>query len=336
MSDSSRSGGDQGLSSSAHPSRARCVAFKGFGDLDVLEVIELPVRDPGPGEVRLRVHAAALSKTDVRGRQGEYVDWFYADLEPPYISGFDAAGVLDAVGPDVDRVSVGDEVMAVVKPFRPEGGTHAEFIIVPAASVVALPDGTTFEEAATIPMNAITAHQALDVLQLAPGSTLAVTGGAGWVATMAIRLAKARGLRVVADAKQQDVEWVKSNGADEVVARGADVADRFLQVAPGGVDGLIDTALMGPDVFRAVRDQGGIAFLYGKTGEPGRGITCHEVWALERFEDTAVLESIGALVSEGKVKGLVAASFTPDEAAAAHQMVEAGGFRGRPVFVFGT
>ena len=119
---------------------ARAVGITRPGGPDVLEVIERDVREAGPGEVRLAVRAAAVNPTDIgvreRGIEG---------LPPPWVPGMDAAGVVESVGPDVEHVAVGDEVMAALSPRRPEGGGQAELVVVPAASVVAVPDDATLE-----------------------------------------------------------------------------------------------------------------------------------------------------------------------------------------------
>src|SRR5919199_7026305 len=110
--------------------------------------------------------------------------------------------------------------MAAVTPRRPEGGAQIELIVVPAASVVPIPDGATLAQAATLPMNGLTALLGLDLLDIPAGGTLAVSGGAGLLASYVSPLAKERGLRVLADAKPEDEELVRGYGADIVVPRG--------------------------------------------------------------------------------------------------------------------
>src|SRR5215470_2894584 len=159
----------------------RAVAITAPGGAEVLTVIDRDVRAAGPDEVRIAVRAAAVNPTDIGLREhgaGE-------GLEPPWIPGMDAAGVVESVGDGVTRVAPGDEVMAAVTPRRPEGGAHAELIVVPEASVVAVPDGASLAQAATLPMNGLTAMLALDLLALPARATVAVTGGAGLLASYA-------------------------------------------------------------------------------------------------------------------------------------------------------
>src|SRR3954471_23185502 len=291
------------------------------GGPEVLSVVDREVREPGAGEVRIAVRAAAVNPTDIGLRQ------FYDGNGTPWTPGMDAAGTVDAVGEGVDRLSVGDEVMAAVMPRRPDGGAQAEQIVVPAASVVPIPDGATLEQAATLPMNGLTAMLGLELLGLGEGQTLAVTGGAGLLASYVIPLAKEQGLRVIADAKPEDTELVRSFGADEVVARGA--------FPDQEADGVYDTALLHETVFGALRDGGAMAVVRGwKPDETERGIRVEQVWVRNVLERTEWLSQLRALASKGVLQLRVAATFPPERAAEAHELMHAGGLRGRAVIVF--
>jgi NADPH:quinone reductase-like Zn-dependent oxidoreductase len=309
----------------------RAVVITKPGDLDVLEVVDRPARKPGPGEVRIAVKAAAVNPTDISLRQRGG-----GDLPAPWTPGMDAAGVVESVGPDVDRLKVGDDVMAAVSPRRPEGGARQELLVAPAASVVPIPDGATLVEAATLPMNGLTAWSGLDLLGLKPGETLAVTGGAGLLASYVIPLAKERGLRVIADAKPEDEELVRSFGADVVVPRGQGFTDAVLEAASDGVDGLYDTALLRRAAFPAIRDGGQIVVVRGWDGDEveDRGIRVHPVAVARVLDRTDWLEELRAFASDGRIKLRVAAEFPPEEAAEAERLMDAGGLRGRAVIVF--
>jgi NADPH:quinone reductase len=309
----------------------RAVAITAPGGPDVLDVIDRDVRAAGAGEIRIAVRAAAVNPTDIGLRErgaGE-------DLEPPWIPGMDAAGVVESVGDGVDRISAGDEVMAAVSPRRPDGGAQAELIVVPAASVVRIPDGASLAQAATLPMNGLTAMLGLDRLALDEGATLAVTGGAGLLASYVIPLAKERGLRVLADAKPQDEDLVRGFGADDVLPRGEGFAEAVRARVPGGVDGLYDTALLGRDAFPAIRDGGAMAVVRGWDDSPGdRGIDVRPVWVRTVLERTEWLEHLRERASSGAVPLRVAEELPPERAARAHELMEAGGLRGRAVIVF--
>jgi NADPH2:quinone reductase len=301
----------------------RAVGITAPGGPEVLDVVDRLVREPEAGEVRIAVRAAAVNPTDIGLREYGGGD----KLPAPWIPGMDAAGTVESVGDGVDRLSVGDEVMAAVMPRRAEGGAQAEQIVVPAASVVPIPDGATLEQAATLPMNGLTAMLGLELLGLREGQTLAVTGGAGLLASYVIPLAKEQGLRVIADAKPEDTELVRSFGADEVVARGA--------FPDQEADGAYDTALLHEAVFSALRDGGAMAVVRGwKPDETERGIRVEQVWVRNVLERTEWLSELRALASKGLLQLRVAGTYPPEQAADAHRAMDAGGLRGRAVIVF--
>ena len=309
---------------------ARAVGIPEPGGPEVLTVIERDVREPGADEVRIAVAAAAVNPTDIglcaAGADG---------IDPPWTPGMDAAGTVESVGAGVDRLAVGDSVMAAVMPRRPEGGAQAALIVVPAASVVPIPDGATLEQAATLPMNGLTALRGLELLDLSVGETLAVSGGAGMLASYVIALAHERGLRVIADAKEGEEELVRGFGADVVVARSDDLAGAVRALEPDGVAGVYDTALLNEAAFGAIRDGGGLVVVRGwHGGEAPRGITVHPVMVREVLERTEWLLELRRLAGAGRLTLRVAATFAPEDAAEAHRLMNAGGLRGRAVITF--
>jgi NADPH2:quinone reductase len=309
----------------------RAVGITTPGGLDVLEVIDRDVREPRAEEVRIAVRAAAVNPTDIGLRQRGGGD----ELEPPWVPGMDAAGVIESVGEGVERLAVGDEVMAAVTPRRPEGGAQAELLVAPAASVVAIPDGATLQQAATLPMNGLTAKLGLDVLRLRSGQTLAVSGGAGQLASYVIPLAKEQGLRVLADAAPDDEQLVRGFGADVVVPRGDGFVAAVREIVPEGADALFDTALLGRSAFPAIRDGGAMIAVRGwREGEPERGIEVHPILVMTVFERTDWLEELRALASDGRLALRVAGEYPPECAAEAQRLMDAGGLRGRAVIVF--
>jgi len=310
--------------------RSPAVTITRTGGPEVLEVRTHEVREAGPGEVRIVVKAAAVNPTDVLARTNEAYT-----KGSPGIPGMDAAGVVESVGPGVTRVRVGDEVMAAVMPRRPEGGAQIGLLVVPEASVVGIPHGATMAEASTLPMNGLTALLALDLVKLTDQQTLAVSGGAGLLASYMIVLAKKRGLRVLADAKPAEVDLVKSYGADVVVPRGDGFCAAILAAAPGGVDALFDTALLGESSFPAIRDGGAYVPVRGWDDTPApRGIRVLPVLVLEALERTDWLEELRGLSSSGAIELRVAGEYPPERAGDAHRAMEGGGLRGRGVIVF--
>ncbi len=312
----------------------RAVGLTEFGGPEVLRVQDIPEPIPGPGEVRIRVHAAAVNPTDTGFRSGA-TSTRLEGRPKPYVPGMDAAGVVESIGPAVETsLRVGDPVMAVVLPYGPSGGAYAELIVVPAASVVRAPAGLDLVAASTILMNALTARLALDDLGIPEGGTVAVTGAAGAFGGYAVQLAKADGLHVIADASSADEELVAGFGADEVVRRGDDVAPLIRRAAPGGVDGLIDGALLHELVLPAIRDGGGLAVVRGWEGPSERGITIFPIWVRRALTDTARLTDLRDLAEAGILTARVADVLPADQASAAHRRLEAGGVRGRIVLDF--
>ena len=310
----------------------RAVTIPRPGGPEVLEVAELPVREPGADEVRVAVRAAAVNPTDIglraAGAEG---------IGPPWVPGMDFAGVVESIGPGVEHLEVGDRVMGAVTPRRPEGGAQAELVVAPAASVVGMPQGASFAQASTLPMNGLTAELGLDMLGLASGQSLAVSGGAGLLASYVIALAKARGLEVVADAKPEDEELVRSFGADAVLPRGDGFVAAVRERYPDGVDGLYDTAILRGAVLGAIRDGGGITVIRGWDDSPvERGIQVHAARVATVLERTDWLRELREMASNGRIALRVAAELPPEQAAEGHRLMDAGGLRGRAVIVFGS
>ncbi|MEM7253608.1 MAG: NADP-dependent oxidoreductase [Pseudomonadota bacterium] len=311
----------------------RAVGLFRHGDPEVLEVVDVPDTHAGPGQVRMRVYAAAVNPTDTLARNGARAEQQKVD-PPPYIPGMDAAGIVDQVGDGVNTgVRVGDAVMAMVCP-KGSHGAYREQIVLEAAAVVPAPANTTHIEAATLPMNGLTAQLSLDLLGLAPGQSLAVTGAAGAYGGYVIQLAKAVGLVVIADASEQDEALVRELGADTVVRRGDDVAGRFREHFPDGVDGLADGAVLNDRVVDAVRDGGAFTAVRGYEGRAERGIRFSQTWVRSYDGEYEKLDRLRQLVESGALTLRVADALPPERASEAHRRLEAGGTRGRLVITF--
>lgn len=300
------------------------------GGPEVLRVVERDVRDPGPGEVRIAVQAAAVNPTDI-GLRETGID----GSDPPWVPGMDATGIVDSVGDGVNRLAPGQRVMAAVTPRRPEGGGQAGLTVVPADWVATIPDTAAFEEWATLPMNGLTAMLGLEELALPPGGALAVSGGAGLLASYVIPLAKALGATVIADAKPEDEALVRSFGADTILPRGRDFVRAIRAVAPDGVDGFFDTALLTREALPAIRDGGGIVVVRGWDGSATeREIKVHPIRVSTALDRTAWLDELRDRAVAGEIALRVSGLYRPDDAGEAHSVTEAGGIRGRAVIVF--
>ncbi|MER8154755.1 NADP-dependent oxidoreductase [Streptomyces sp. NPDC094472] len=318
----------------------KAVGLTSFGGPEVLRTFSLAEPHAGPGEVRIRVHAATVNPGDTLLRSG-MID--LGAVEPPHIPGMEAAGVLDEIGEGADTdLRLGDHVMAMVMPIRPEGGAYAEYLVLPVSSVAPAPAGAGHVRAATLPMNGLTARLALDRLDLAPGRTLAVTGAAGVVGGYVVQLAKADGLHVVADAAPADEELVRSLSADVVVPRGDDIADRILDAVPGGVDGIVDAALIGSArLAPAIGDGGGVAVLRDEDSRAvspaelrRRSLSYRVIYVPDYVSDRARLNTLRRQAESGVLTLRVARTLPAARAAEAHRLLEAGGTRGRIVLEF--
>jgi NADPH2:quinone reductase len=312
----------------------KAVAVTAFGGPEVLQVISLPAPEAAPGQIRIRVTAAAVNPADAFLRSGGAAPRL-RDIPPPYVPGWEAAGVVDQVGEGARTdLRPGDHAMAIVIP-RGTHGAYAEQVAVPAESAALAPAGASDAEAATLPMTGLTARLALDLLALRPGQTVAVTGAAGAVGGYAVQLAKAGGLHVIADASPADRHLVQALGADITVARGPAMPGQVRDALPAGADGLVSTVPLTAPLLRAVKDRGSIAAVRGGHAvTPERGITVHRVFVPRYASEHGKLETLRQQAEDGQLALRVARAFPAGQAAIAHQILEAGGTRGRLVLRF--
>jgi NADPH:quinone reductase-like Zn-dependent oxidoreductase len=312
----------------------KAIGLTEFGGPEVLRVVNLTEPRPGAGELRIRVHSAAVNPTDITFRTGGRAAQL-AGRPTPYVPGMDVAGVVDMLGADTDgRLAVGDSVIAYVIPFGPHGGTYAEQVVVGEPSVVLVPSGATFAAASTLLLNATTARLALDALALPRGATVAIVGSAGAVGGYAIQLAKADGLSVLAAAAQPDEALVRGLGADLVVEPGDDVGAAIRSQLPSGAAGLVDAASLDARALPGVADGGGLVTFKGWSGPSERGITIHSISSFNSASDTALLDRLRSQVDEGILTLRVAGVLPARDAAEAHRRLAAEGVRGRLVLDF--
>ena len=203
-------------------------------------VRELPLPEPAEGEVRIAVHAAGVNRMDPVYVSGMAKDWM--EHRFPLVPGIDLAGVVDAVGPGVSGLSVGDEVYGVAaKPFV-GAGTFAEFVVVNAGTVAPKPRQLGFVEAASAPHAALTALAAVEAIDPHPGQTVVVIGAGGGVGSHATQMVVARGATVVAVVGPEGGDLARQLGAAEVLDYTSDDIEAAVTDAhPDGIDGLIVT-----------------------------------------------------------------------------------------------
>lgn len=309
------------------------VGFTEFGGPGALRILDLPEPKAGPGEAVVRVRASAVNPTDVALRSGALRP-LMAGLAPPFVCGVEFAGHVHELGEGVAGLRIGQPVIGLVNARRPGGGAHAELVVVPAASLAPAPASLDLAQAATIPMNALTASMCLDALALPAGSTVLVTGGAGVLGGYTIQLAKRRGLRVVADAFDDDVALLERLGADEIVPRGGAMAQSVRRRHPRGVDGLVDAAALGDAAASAVRDGGGAAIVRASRPVTDARLRRSVISVFDRAGDSATLQALSAAAQNGSITPRLGRRLPFAAAAEGHRLVEKGGMRGRVVLVF--
>ena len=228
----------------------RAVVYTETGGPDVLRVVRRPIAEPGPGEVRVRIHRAGVNPTDWKSRQG---DGPGRPIEPAQVPGQDGAGVVDAVGSGVEAALHGLRVWIWEAAQGRSNGTAQEYAIVPARQVVTLPDLASFDLGASLGIPFITAHRCLTVtedgpVRLGPGTldgrVVLVAGGAGAVGNAAIQLARwsdATVIATVSDPRKAQLAAVA--GADHVINyRQQDVVTEIRKITQRGVDTIVEVA----------------------------------------------------------------------------------------------
>jgi NADPH:quinone reductase-like Zn-dependent oxidoreductase len=244
--------------------------------------------------------------------------------------GLDAAGTIEAVGPGV-LLEVGTAVIAfdaaVLRPTK----AQAEFLVVDLNSLAPAPEGMDLTLAATIPLNAMTASEALDHLLLRPRDTLLVTGAAGAVGGFAVELARTRGVRIVAQGRPEDQQFLRDRGATWFVSRDEELNEAVRRFVPQGVDGVLDAAALGEPALAAVRDGGVFVSLRSDVlPQPRRAIAVRHTSA---GPEATRLSYLSALAEVGVLTPRVARTYPLSEAAQAHAQAARGGLRGRIVLV---
>ena len=294
-----------------------------FGGPEVLRIGERPEPQPAAGEVAVRIGAANVNPSDIAARSGQ-ARRRLPDLEPPFVPGWDLAGeVVSAEA--ATGYSPGDRVVGMIPWVRIGGrvGAYAEAAAVDPDWLAPLPDGVEDAVAATLPLNAMTARQGLDLIAAPPGSTLLVTGASGAVGGFATQLAARDGLRVLAVASTGDEEWVASLGAAEVLHRSTDLAS----LDP--VDAVFDAVPLGPPATAPLRDGG--AVLFTRSPEDFERSEKLRVETLLADSDPAALRELAADLGAGRLRTRVAQTLDLAEAGEAHRLVEQGGLRGKIV-----
>ena len=286
------------------------------GGPDAIEIIDLPVVAPGPGEVRIRVAAAPVNPVDLGVAAGRFHAMGLINQPERTGLGWDFAGTIDATGPGANLV-VGTRVAGLVSGFDRDVGPYAEQLVVSASDLAVVPEGLDLVTASTVPLNGLAAAQIVDLLRDAPaeGNRLLVTGAAGAVGGYVASLAQDRGWQVTGLARAEDEAFVRSLGAD------------FTAHPEPGWDAVADGAVLQEEGLALVRD-GGVFVGVSPSAVPAteRGITVDVVMA---HADGPRLADLLARTASGELPARVHAVVRMDEVADAHRAVAKGGVRGR-------
>ncbi len=305
----------------------KAVFFEQFGGPEVLHYGDLPDPVAGPGEVIVDVVAASVNAADWKFRAGEYPN--KATTKFPAIPGRDFSGVVAALGAGVGDLKVGDAVFGVLDAGRE--GTYCEKIAIKSAIVGNKPDGLSHVNAAALALAGLTAMSAVaDTLQLKPGETILIQGGAGGVASFAIQYAHHIGARVITTTSAANAAYVRKLGADQVVDYNA---QDFTKVV-GGCDAVFDT--VGGDValqsFAVLKPGGRAAFIASgaQAPKPERS----DVVSLRPpvGRSRAGMERVAALIAEGAVRPPETRLYRLADAVEAHRLSQSRHFRGKLVF----
>lgn len=212
----------------------RAVKFNKYGGLDVLQVVEVDRPEPGPGRVLVRVKAAGINPGEAAIRKGLLAERWPATF--PSGQGSDLAGVVEAVGPGVANVAVGDEVIG----FTNDRASQADFVLVESGNLTHRPQNVSWEQAGALFVAGTTAYAAVRSVGVSAGDTVVLSGAAGGVGSIAVQLARNAGARVIGLAGEANRKWLTDHGVIPV-SYGDGVEERIRAAANGKVDAFIDT-----------------------------------------------------------------------------------------------
>jgi NADPH:quinone reductase-like Zn-dependent oxidoreductase len=303
----------------------KAVKFDHYGDIEVLEVRGVPRPSPASGEVLVEVKAAGINPGEAMIRKGALDDRWPAAF--PSGQGSDLAGTVTEVGSEVETFTVGDEVLG----FTEQRSGQAEFVTVPADQLTAKPPALSWDVAGALFVAGTTAYAAVRAVELTAADSVAVSGAAGGVGTIAVQLAKRAGAAVLGIAGPSNDEWLSAHGVIPV-NYGDDLADRLRAAAPNGrVDAFLD--FFGGGYVELAVTELGVA--------PQRVDTIIDLAAVEKYgvkaagnadaADAGVLAELANLVAAGELDLPIAEAFSLDDVQDAYRTLELRHTRGKIV-----
>jgi NADPH:quinone reductase-like Zn-dependent oxidoreductase len=304
----------------------RAVRFDSYGDVDVLNVVDVERPVPGPGEVLVRVKAAGINPGEASIRKGVMHDRFPATF--PSGEGSDLAGVVEEDGPGVSPFVVGDEVLG----WTDNRASHAELVLVPVSHLTHKPAGVSWEAAGALFVAGATAYAAVRAVGAWSGDTVVVSGAAGGVGSLAVQLAARTGAKVIGLASERNHDWLRSLSVTPV-AYGDGAADRIREAAGGSVDAFIDT--FGGGYVQMAVEELGVA--------PERIDTIIDWAAVEKYgvkvEGSAagasaeVLAELAGLIDRGELEVPISRTYPLEDVRDAYRELEQRHTRGKIVLL---
>jgi NADPH:quinone reductase-like Zn-dependent oxidoreductase len=303
----------------------KAVKFDQYGGIDVLQVRDVPRREPREGQVLVEVRAAGINPGEAMIRKGALQDMFPATF--PSGQGSDLAGVVAQVGTGVDAFKVGDEVLG----FTEDRASHAEYVLVPAGNLTAKPANVSWEVAGGLFVAGTTAYAAVRAVELKAGDTVAIAGAAGGVGTIGVQLAKRSGATVIGIAGPSNDEWLTAHAVIPV-NYGDDLANRLRSASPSGrIDAFLD--FFGNGYVELAVAELGVA--------PQRVDTVIDFPAAARFgaqtagnadaSNADVVAELAALIAAGELEVPIAQVFSLDDVQDAYRTLEQRHTRGKIV-----
>ena len=313
----------------------KSIAINEFGGRDTLQLMDLPVPEIKPGEILVKVKAAGVNPVDWKIREGYIKDLF--PYQFPIILGWDTAGIVEQAGEEVTRFTEGDEIFAYCRKPLVHGGAYSEHIVLEEEHAAIKPKNTSFEEAASIPLAALTAYQSLfDAAKLQSGETVLIHAAAGGVGGFGVQLAKDRGATVWGTASGHSSEYVQDLGGDRVVDYSqVDFRETVRSEYPDGVDVVFDC--VGGEVLQKSTDivkKGGrlISIVDDPAGLDRADIHSDFVFVAP---NSSQLAELAQMVEQGRLRTHLSQVFPfgLEEARRAHELSESGRTRGKMVMV---
>ena len=290
------------------------VRFDGYGDVDVLKVVEVDRPVPGPGQVLVRVIAAGINPGEASIRKGLLHDRWPATF--PSGEGSDLAGVVEEVGADVTRFVVGDEVLGWVD----TRSSHAQLVVADADHLATRPTGVPWDVAGSLFVAGTTAYAAVRAVRLAPGDTVVVSGAAGGVGSLAVQLVLDAGAKVIGLASEVHHDWLRGHSVTPV-AYGDGAAERIRDAAGREIDAFIDTY-----------GGGYVEMAIGLGVSPVRIDTIIDRAAAEKYGTKAdgsaaaanadVLSELARLIAEGRLEVPIARTYPMGQVQEAYRELE--------------